>query len=309
MAYPVNSPVDSSINSAGNSSGNSSVNHSVLAQWEENWRTDLGAWFPGERVVCRGRDLLGDLVKQRWMGLLLYGITGREFNDNQVRLFEGIWSISASYPDPRLWNNRIAALTTSARSSSTLGIAAGIAVSEATIYGHRPSLATMDFVRRCRLRVHGGEDLRALLQAVLETPFDGNPGSGKNRRVAKIPGFGRPITSRDERMEAMYALAEELGFRRGEHVLLVERIEATLQAMGLDWRMNISALMGALAADQNLTPEQYYHYVTLCFCAGIVPCAIDALHKPEGAFFPLRCEHIDYQGVAPRQWPLETTSL
>lgn len=282
-----------------------SAERTTLAEWEGNWRTDLGAWFPGERVVCRGRDLLNDLVEQRWMGLLLYGITGREFTAAQVRLFEGIWSISASFPDPRLWNNRIAALTTSARSSSTLGIAAGVAASEAVIYGHRPSLATMDFVHRCLLRVENGENLTVILQAALDAQVAGNPGAGKNRQVAKIPGFGRPITTRDERLQAMYALADELGFRHGPHVRMVERIQSTLHQMGHEWHMNISALMGALAADQALTASQYYHYVTLCFCAGIVPCAIDALQKPEGAFFPLRCSNIRYQGVAPRSWPVE----
>ncbi len=278
-------------------------NHALLEQWEENWRTDLGAWFPGERVVFRGRDLLSDLAKQPWMGLLLYGITGREFNSKQVRLFESLYTIGGSFPDPRLWNNRIASLAASARSSSTLGVAAGVAVSEATIYGHRPVLATMDFVRRCRLCLQEGADLREYLQAAIDTPAEGNPGVGKNRAVAKLPGFGRPITARDERLEALYAVADGLGFRQGEHVLLAEQIEATLQAMGHDWRMNISMLIGALAADQALTPQEFYHYVIICFCGGMVPCAIDALQKPEGAFFPLRCQDINYEGVAPRLWP------
>jgi hypothetical protein len=274
----------------------------VLSDWEGQWRTELGAWFPGERVVLRGRDLLSDLVRQPWMGLLLYGITGREFTAQQIRLFEGIWSISASFPEPRLWNNRVAALTTSARSSSTLGVAAGIAASEAIVYGHRPSLATMDFVHHCVLRVRAGEDLRAVLQATLNADVNGNPGSGKNRRLARIPGFGRPITSRDERIVAMYELASELGFRDGEHVQMVERVQSTLLEMGHHWSMNISALMGALSADQGLSASEYYHYVILCFCAGLIPCAFDALQKPEGAFFPLRCDNIHYVGAAPRAW-------
>jgi hypothetical protein len=276
----------------------------VLSSWEGQWRTDLGAWFPGERVVCRGRDLLADLVQQPWMGLLLYGITGRDFTPEQIRLFEGIWSISASFPEPRLWNNRVATLTGSARSSSTLGVAAGIAVSEAIVYGHRPSLATMNFVHRCVVRVRAGEDLRAILQEILDADADGIPGCGKNRQLAKIPGFGRPITSRDERIVAMYALADELKFRDGEHVRMVERIQSTLLEMGHEWYMNISALMGALAADQELSTSEYYHYIILCFTAGLIPCAFDALQKPEGVFFPLRCENIHYVGVAPREWPV-----
>jgi citrate synthase len=282
-------------------------NHATLAQWEENWRTALGAWFPGERVVLRGRDLLSGPARQTWMGLLLLGITGREFDAGQIRLFEHMYTIGGSFPEPRLWNNRIAALAASARSSSTLGVAAGVAVSEATIYGHGPVLATMDFTRRCNLRIEAGEDLRAILEAVMAMPVEGNPGNGKNRRVTKIPGFGRPITARDERLDALYASAEELGFRHGRHVLLNERIETTLQEMGYNWRMNISSLIGALAADQQLTPTEFYHFITICFTAGMLPCAIDALQKPEGAFFPLRCEDIryHYKGAAPRSWPVQ----
>lgn len=274
----------------------------VLSEWEGRWRTELGAWFPGERVVLRGRDLLSDVGTQPWMGLLLFSITGREFTPAQIRLFEGIWSVSTSFPEPRLWNNRIAALSGSARSSSALGVAAGIAVSEAIVYGHRPLLATMDFLHRCVLRVRAGDKLCDILQSMLDAEVEGNPGSGKNRQLAKIPGFGRPITSRDERIAALYALASELGFRDGEHLRMAESVQSTLLEMGHEWYMNISVLMGALAADQGLTATEYYHYTILCFCAGLIPCAVDALEKPEGAFFPLRCENIRYTGVAPRVW-------
>lgn len=274
----------------------------VLAEWEGRWRTDLGAWFPGERVVLRGRDLMSDVGRQPWMAVLLYGITGRDFTPEQIRLFEGIWSISTSFPEPRLWNNRISALTGSARSSSTLGVAAGIAVSEAIVYGHRPLLATMDFVRQCVIRVRSGENLRDVLQSKLKAESAGNPGSGKNRQLAKIPGFGRPITSRDERIVALYELASQLGCRDGEHIQMVELIQSTLLEMGHEWHMNISALMGSMAADQGLNTSEYYHYIILCFCAGLIPCAVDALEKPEGAFFPLRCENIAYVGAGPRLW-------
>ena len=92
------------------------------------------------------------------------------------------------------------------------------------------------------------------------------------------------------------------GFADGAHLQLAHDIEKTLQTMGYDWRMNASAYCGALAADIGLTPFEYYHFMILCFCGGMVPCAVDALQKPEGAFFPLRCDNIHYVGVAPRQW-------
>lgn len=273
-----------------------------LGRWQDNWPTEMGAWFPGERVVLRGKDMLNDLGDLSWMGLLLFGICDRHFNKKQLQLFEGIWSISTSFPDPRLWNNRIATLAVSARSTSNLGVSAGLAVSEAIIYGHRPLLAAMNFLcaTQCE-RENGGSLESVLLERLKKTPA-GRPGAGKNRQVAKIPGFGRPITERDERVKPLLSLAEKLGFEDGAHVVLARDIESTLQLLGYDLRMNIATLMGAMCADQGLTPRQYYHYITLCFSAGIVFCAYDAGQKPEGAFLPLRCEQINYQGPAFRSW-------
>ena len=58
----------------------------TLLECEDHWVTDLGAWFPGERVVFRGKDLFQELGDSSWMGLLLYGITGREFNRTREAL-------------------------------------------------------------------------------------------------------------------------------------------------------------------------------------------------------------------------------
>ncbi len=273
-----------------------------LSFWENNWLTDMGGWFPGERVVLRGQDMFSELKDLTWMGQLMLGICGRQFDEKQVQLFDGIWRISTSFPDPRLWNNRIAALAVSARSTSNLGVSAGLAVSEATIYGHRPLLATMKFLCSTQELLERGEPLASILIERLNIQVNGRPGSGKNRQVAKIPGFGRPITKQDERVIPLLEFAETLGFSDGVYVRLANDIESMLQSFGHNLRMNISMLMGAMCADQGLTPRQYYHYITLCFSAGIMFCARDAEKKPEGSFFPHRCECIDYQGPGMRDW-------
>ena len=97
-----------------------------LAAWENTWTTSLGAYFPGERVVLRGRDLFTELKDLSWIGLLIYGITGNIPDQKSVRLLNGIWTLATSYPDPRIWNNRIGALAGTARSTATLGVSAGI---------------------------------------------------------------------------------------------------------------------------------------------------------------------------------------
>jgi len=275
----------------------------VLSEWESLWHTTMGGWFPGEGVTLRGKDLLNDAGTKGWMSVLLFAITGREFNPAQIQLFEGIWSIATSFPDPRLWNNRIAALAGTARSTPALGLSGAIAVSEATIYGQRPLLAAMAFLQNTLHKRQQGQPLESLLQRALQAKRRGRPGCGKRREVARLPGFGRPIVSRDERIEPLLSLARKLQYDRGEHLCLAQEIESTLPLMGEDWRMNIAALMGALCADQGLTPRQYYHYTSLCFSAGIVACGLDAEQHPPGAFFPLRCDRLRYQGPTPRRWP------
>ena len=140
----------------------------TLLDAENNWETDMGAWFPGERVVFRGKDLFQELGDSSWMGLLLFGITGREFNEKQIRLFEGIWTICTSYPDPRIWNNRVAALAGSARSTSALGVSAATAVSEAVIYGRRPAAYSIDFMFRANKGLGLGIDLSEIVRSELK---------------------------------------------------------------------------------------------------------------------------------------------
>lgn len=260
-----------------------------LFKHEDHWVTNMGAWFPGERVVFRGKDLFHELRDLPWMGLLLYGITGRIPDEKQIRLFEGIWTLCTSYPDPRLWNNRVAALAGTVRSTAALAIGAANAVSEASIYGRRPDIQAIDFLMRAKCQLDKGADLEEFVKKEL-------------RKYKTIPGYGRPITRKDERIEPLLALAKELDFTQGSYVKIAYATEEIL--LKGRWRlyMNIAALTASLAADQGLSRREYYHYATLSFSAGMLPCYVDALKKPEGAFFPLRCDRVKYEGRPRRIW-------
>jgi citrate synthase len=263
--------------------------HKALEDYEDNWETDLGAWFPGERVVFRGMDLFSDLRDMPWMGLLLFGITGRVFNKHQIQLFEAIWSLSVSFPDPRLWNNRIAALAGSARSTAHLGVSAALAVSEAKIYGGYPFIRCIDFLIKAGREVQEGGDIVVLIDQELS-------------RNGKIYGYGRPIVRNDERIKALMARVKELGFDGGLHVNLAFEVEKVLVHRNPILKMNVAALMAALSADQNLTPREFACYGALAFSGGIIPCFIDSLAKPEGSFYPMRCSRIQYEGHSARPW-------
>ena len=261
-----------------------------LHESEDNWETSIGACFPQEgRAVLRGRDLLKELAGTPWMGLLLYGITGREFDAAQIKLFEGIWTISDSYPDPRLWNNRVAALAGTARSTAALAVGAATAISEASIYGRRPDIRAIDLLYRMKRQTDQGMGLGALVKAELT-------------KYRSLPGYGRPLRSKDERIDPLMALAQRLGFTDGSHVRLAFAIEQALAEGRWRFSMNVAALCAALAADQGLSTRQFYHYSLLSFTVGILACHIDASAKPEGTLFPLRCARIDYSGKGHRSW-------
>lgn len=251
-------------------------------------RTQMGACFVGSRAVFRGHDLHAELKDMEWVELFVFGVTGRRFSPAQLRLMQAIWS-HTSYPDARIWNNRVAALAGTARSSGNLGIAAALAVSEATIYGRGIDIRAIEFFLRARKRVADGGDLAELVAAELQ-------------QKRSIAGYGRPIAARDERIAPTLALARELGLADGQYVRLAFSVEEIL--LGGRWRlhMNYAALCAALAADFGLSPQEYYLFLFPAFLAGVPPCYIEAEQKEEGSLFPLTCTHIRYEGAANRGW-------
>ncbi len=256
---------------------------------EDNWHTRMGLVFPGERVVFRGKDLFHDLKDMRWMELLLFGITGRRFDEKQISLFEGMWTLCTSYPDPRIWNNRVASLAGTSRSTCTLGISAAISVSEAKIYGRGPDIRAIDFLIRTKKLMDQGESLSELLLYEIN-------------KFRGISGFSRPIVSSDERITPLLDHARKLGFDSGYFVDLVFNIEQNLQKLRYRMKMNIAMLGAALAADQGLSVREYYYFLIPAFIGGMFPCYLEAHENPEGVFLPLSCHRILYEGKDKRTW-------
>src|SRR3990172_5912152 len=187
-----------------------------LSEYEDRLVTRMGGWVPGKRVVFRGLDLHRDFADADWMDLYVYGFSGRRLTRPQLKMLESLW-IYTSYPDPRLWNNRIAALAGTARSTGALGISAALAVSDGTIYGAGPGTRAIDFLFRAKRRMVNGESLLSIVKQELN-----------KQRI--IPGYGRPITGVDERIPHLMKRAAQLGFDDGVYVKLAFDIERVLQA-------------------------------------------------------------------------------
>jgi len=251
-------------------------------------KTDIGAAFPGSRAVLRGKDLHTDLNDLDWLELYVFGITGRRFIPEQMQLLHGIWRLT-SYPDARLWNNRIAALAGSARSSPGLGLAAALAASEARIYGAGPCLSAYDFFTRAHLACSAGQALESIIADTL----------AKQRGIG---GYGRPLVSGDERIAPAMELARRSGLDQGPFVQLAFKTESVMLAIRGHWRINYAALIAALLLELSFDRTAYHLFISPLFFAGMPPCYLDAINRAEGLTFPLPCGTISYSGLPERRW-------
>lgn len=249
----------------------------------------MGACFPGSHAIFRGHDLHTGLKDMGWIELHLFSITGRRFPATQRRLLEAIWTCT-SYPDVRIWNNRVAGLAGSSRSTGTLGLAAAMAVSEAAIYGRGIEIRATDFLIRTRQALAAGARLEDCILAEMAV----------HRSIA---GYGRPVTNGDERIPHILTLARELGLDQGPHLRLAFAVDDYLRASRWQKCINYGAVVTGLAADIGLSPREFYLFMFPTFLAGMTPCYLEALERPEGTLYTAPCSAIACEGPAPRSWP------
>jgi hypothetical protein len=252
-------------------------------------KSRMGGVVPGSHAAMRGLDLHTAFRDARWMEIYIFGVTGRRFSSAQLTLIESIWTYT-SYPDARIWNNRVAALAGTARSTGNLALAAALAVSEATVYGRWVDLRAIAFLENTLRAVNDGKQLSDCVRRELDI----------HRSIA---GYGRPITSEDERIIPIVRKAHELGLDQGPHFRLAFEIDRYLVHARWRLRINYCAVASALLADMDVTPAQFYLCAFPIFLAGMPPCYIEAAKEPEGSLFPIPCEDIAYAGCEQRAWP------
>lgn len=254
------------------------------------FKTCVGAAFPGERAVFLGHDLHKELKDMDWFDLCAYGILGRKAPKEQLQIVLAMFAWT-SYPDARLWNNRVVALAGSTRSTPNLAISAAQAVTDAAIYGRGNEFRAIDFFVRLKKAVDGGADLGEYLDNYIATG-------------GRLAAYGRPIALGDERLPLTLALARQLGIDSGPHMQLAFAVERHFEKSSKPLKMNLSTIVAALSADFGWTPHEANMIYFASFLAGMFPCYREALVKPPGAIFPARCEDVHYDGPPARhhQW-------
>lgn len=264
------------------------MNSTILDQHKGKLITQIGACYPGEKAIFRGQDLHTELTDIEWFDLYIYGITGRRLDPNKLKLLQTLWTYT-SYPDSRIWNNRVASLAATTKSTVSLGCTAGLSVSEAEIFGRGIDIKAITFLVNTLKKIKKNYTLDECVKDELKV----------HRGIA---GYGRPLSSKDERIDPILEKAKSLKLADGAHLKLAFDIDKFLNDGRWRLKINYAAVSAALAADIGLTPLEYYQYALPAFLAGMIPCHIEASEKPAGTLFPTPCKDIHYTGPEKRAW-------
>lgn len=262
--------------------------------WEHNRGhiySNKGGWTLGEGVSNQGYSMLDELVgKASFFQVLMLNVTGNLPDARLAQWMEAAF-ICLSWPDPRIWCNKIGALAGDARVAPMAAICAGTMASDSKLYGPGTVLDTLHFIAAARSASLEGRSMREFIEQQARV---------KGRLM--VPGFARPIAKGDERVAAMRAVAEKLGFVDGPHLGISYEIESYLvQQYGES--LNLAGYLAAFWLDQGLDNHQGYIVFSLCVNAGVHACYAEYRAKIPGSFLPLRCEDIEYIGVPERKVP------
>ncbi len=258
-----------------------------LNNLHNQYPTKTGLAYLSERSVFRGKDLHNDLDHMTWFELNLFGITGKEFSEIELKILNYIW-VSTSYADIRIWPNRISSLASAARTTPILSMVGGIASCDAELFVAKPLVSCLSMYRNLGRKISKGISLDDLIE-------------GKLHQNKTIYGFGRPISSLDERVPHLVLFLNSLKCDNGYYFRMAFQIEDYLKRKK-KIRMNIAALYAAICADFGFNEVEMNLFVSLLVFAGMPPCYLDTLEKPPGALLPLKCKDLNYTGVMPTRW-------
>lgn len=254
-------------------------------------RSRKGGWRIGKGVVNHGYSMLDDLVgKASFFQVLVLNITGVLPERRLADWLESAF-ICLSWPDPRIWCNQIGALGGDARVSPVASVCAGTLASDSRIYGPGTVLITAQFLFDARDAVAQGKSVEAFIES-----------SARRKGRLVVPGFARPIASGDERVAAMRRYSADLGYAEGPLMVLAWEIDAYLQ-QHYGESINLAGYISAFLLDLGMAPFDGYLLFSLGVNSGVHACYGEYRERAAGSFLPLRCEDIEYNGIAERAVP------
>lgn len=265
-------------------------NYQAWEKYHSRVVSSRGGWKIGEGVTNCGYDMMNDLVgKTTYMQVVILNATGRLPTREIADWVEAV-HICLSWPDPRIWCNRIGALAGSSRTSSVTASTLGLLAAESTSYGIKPLISGVEFIQGAFQEVNDGMFVDDFID-VETKKLGGKP---------HLMGYARPIAKGDERIPAMERVTEKLGFTIGKHLALAYQIEEILNER-FDESMNINGYVSAFLADQGFTATEVYRMFSALVVSGVTACYADTADRLVGSFAPLKTTDIVYKGAQERK--------
>lgn len=258
-----------------------------LTKLNLHYPTSSGLAYLSECSIFRNQDLHHELGSLDWFSLNLFGITGRKFQQNELEVLNYIW-LSTSYADIRIWPNRIAALASTTRTTPILSMVGGIASCDAELFVAKPLVSCLSMYLSIGKKISEHHSLNDIIEE-------------KINHKKTIFGYGRPITSTDERVPHLVKFLHDREMDNGRYFKMAFKIEAILKEKK-QIQMNIAALYAAVCADFGFNEVQMNLFVSLLVFAGMPPCYLDTLEKPAGTLLPLKASDVAYTGIETRNW-------
>ena len=251
-----------------------------------------GGWEVGKGIMTHGYSLLDDIHgKCSMFQVMVMNVTGKLPERRLADFVEGLY-ICSSWPDPRIWCNKIGVFSALTGTSSTTAIAAGGLAGNSKIYGAGSGLSIGPFIDKAYQHiVINGESVEDFVEKYAYI----------NEQL-NAPGFARPLAKGDERVPAMRRLAKDLGFEDGPYIKMVNDIETYLNNKAGEG-LNLSGYFTAFMKDQGFNINQIMGISAFAVTGGVYAAYFEYIDQPPHNFLPLRVDDIEYVGPPPREVP------
>ncbi len=267
---------------------------SSFSEWDERRgkiKSKKGGWRIGTKVESHGYDLVNDFVgKCSYMQIVILNATGKMPTREFSAWIEAAF-ICLSWPDSRVWCNRVGALGGTVHATPMASVSAGNMAAESLAYGPRTFIKGMNFIKSAYKTIR--EDGVAVADFI-QNEVDAHGGK------PHLMGYARPLVRGDERVSALERVARDNGFEVGPYVSLAFEIEEEL-AKKFDEVMNLNSYMSAFMIDQGVTSTDACRIYSAMVVSGVAASYVDNVDDKPGLFSPLQVDDIEYRGESERK--------
>ena len=251
-----------------------------------------GGWTLGEGIKTHGYSLLDDIHgKCSMFQVMIMNVTGRLPERRLADLVEGLF-ITLSWPDARIWCNKMGVFSAMARTSCTAAIAAGGLAGDSKMYGAGTGKSIGPFFEKAYRHI---VDNNESVESFIETHCYKNG-------CLVAPGFARPLAKGDERIPAMRKLAKQLGYGVGPYAQMTQDMEDYLNRKDGEG-LNLSGFFSAFMLDQGYSMEEIMGIAAFSVTGGIYAAYFEYIHQSPNDFLPLRVDDVEYVGPEIRKVP------